>query len=441
MKLKRALSFVLSALIMASALTACGGNPSAGSSGAASGSASASSQSPAANSGKTEISFWTLDTRQKAVDDAVKEFEAKNPDITVKVSYASTDGQKQNLKVAASSNTLPSMWFNWGGSLGGYYSDNGLTYDLTQYAKDNGWDKKFQLSALQLCTRSNQLTGYPTSLNMLGIFYRKDIFQKYNISVPKTFDEFEQACATLKKNGVTPMSAAGKNGWHVMRWVEALVEHFAGPVAHDSLDTFNTSWAGNPAVIQALNKYKEFADKGYFPKGFVTANPDDARLNIYSGSAAMDIEGEWLDSQIVGDKQNMDLYGYFPFPAGGTNRMSAFAEMTQFNKNLTKEQLDACVKFTEFYNSDEIANKYPDCFNLPLPVVGAAVPSTLPHIGTMLSDMNKNGIFTITDQCLPTEVADALFKAQDSIATGGMTADQGAKSIQDAIDKYKAANE
>lgn len=440
MKLKRTLSLALSALVMVSALTACGGNSSStGSSNT--GSNSASNNQSASNSQKIQVSFWTLNTRQTAVDEAIKEFREKNPNISVTASYASTDGQKQNLKVAASSNTLPSMWFNWGGSLGGYYSDNGLTYDLTQYSKDNGWDKKIQSSALKLCTRDNKLTGYPTSLNMVGVFYRKDIFKKYGITVPKTFDEFEQACATLKKNGVTPMSAAGKNGWHVMRWVEELIEHYAGAQTHDSLNLFQTSWAGNTAVIQALNKYKEFVNKGYFPKGFVTANPDDTKLDVYSGKCAMDIQGEWMDSYITKDKQNMDLYGYFSFPNGGTNRMSAFAEMTQFNKNLTKEQLDACVKFTEFYNSDAIANKYPGEFNLPLPLIGAKAPSTMVHINDMLSDMNKNGIFTITDQSFPPEVADVLFAAQDSIATGGMTAEQGAKSIQDEIDKYKAANQ
>ena len=438
MKLKKTLSVAMSALIMSSALAGCGGSGSSGSSGS---SGAASAAQSAAGSQKLEISFWTLSTRQKAVDDAISQFEAKNPNITVKASYASTDGQKQNLKVAASSSTLPSMWFNWGGCLGGYYSDNDLTYDLTQYSKDNNWDKKFQSAALKLCTRDDKITGYPTSLNEVGVFYRKDIFKKYNVNVPKTFDEFEQACATLKKNGVTPMSAAGKNGWHVMRWVEQLIEHYGGAQTHDSLDLFKTSWAGNTAVVQAFTKYKEFVDKGYFPKGFVTANPDDTKLNVYAGKCAMDIQGEWYDSNIVGDKQNMDLYGYFPFPNGGTNRMSSFAEMTQFNKNLSKDQLDACVKFMDFYNSQEMADKYPDCFNLPLPVIGAKTPASMVHVNAMLDDMNKNGIFTITDQCLPTEVANFLFSAQDSIAAGSMTPQQGAKSIQDAIEKYKAANQ
>lgn len=446
MKPKKFLCLILASLITVPMLAACAGKSSSSSEASSGTSSSGSSSSEAASSatsasGKATVTFWTLSTRQTAVDEAVKEFQAKNPDITVKASYFSTDGIKQALKVAASSKTLPTCWFNWGGALGGYYSDNDLTYDLTQYAKDNGWDKKFQPSVLQLVTRDGKVTGYPTSLNEIGVFYRKDIFQKYNVSVPTTFDQFEQACATLKSHGVTPISTGGKNGWHVMRFVELLIEYYAGADTHDSLDTFKTSWAGNKAVIQALAKYKEFADKGYFPKGFVTADPDNVKTNLYDGSCAMETEGPWWDSYVISDKQDMSKYDYFPFPSGGKNRMSAFAEMTQFRKGLSSDELGNAMKFTSFYNTESFAEKYPGQFNLPLPLIGAKIPSNTPHVAKMLSDMNKNGTFTITDQAFPPEIADVLFAAQDSIATGSMTPEQGAKNIQDAIDKYKAANE
>ena len=38
--------------------------------------------------------------------------------------------------------------------------------------------------------------------------------------------------------------------------------------------------------------------------------------------------------------------------------MSAFAEMTQFNANLTDEELDACVKFMDYYYDDENVSNY-----------------------------------------------------------------------------------
>ncbi|MCQ5187619.1 ABC transporter substrate-binding protein, partial [Streptococcus parasanguinis] len=87
------------------------------------------------------------------------------------------------------------------GSLGGFYAENGLTYDLTDYARENKWEEKFTQTSMDLCTLDGKLSGYPTSYNVLGVYYRKDIFEQNGIEVPTTFEDFEAACAKLKENG------------------------------------------------------------------------------------------------------------------------------------------------------------------------------------------------------------------------------------------------
>ena len=386
----------------------------------------------------TEVTFWTLNTRQNAVDPIVEAFNSENTDVHVTASYYDTDGLKDACKVAASSDTLPSMWFNWGGSLGQFYVDNGKTYDLGTYAEENGWSDKFTDASLSLCTLSDQLCGYPTSYNALGVYYSKAIFEECGIEVPTTFEEFEAACATLKENGYTPMAAAGLNGWHVMRWVELLVEHYAGAELHDDMNSFTESW-NNDAVVQALTKYKEWVDAGYFPEGFLTADPNDTIMSFGSGQCAMDIQGQWYDGQLIQNGLDVNNYGVFPFPSGGDNRMSAFAEMTQFNVNLTEEELDACVIFMDYYYSDENVAQYGEYYNLPLPKEGATAPEEQVNVDAMIETSNTNGTFTITDQAFPTEVADVLFNAQDAIANNQMTPEEAAANIQTAIEAYLAS--
>ena len=86
-------------------------------------------------SAATEVSFWTLSTRQNAVEPIVEAFNEANPDIKVTASFYDTDGIKDACKVAASSDTLPSMWFNWAAVLESFYEENGKTYDLTSMRK------------------------------------------------------------------------------------------------------------------------------------------------------------------------------------------------------------------------------------------------------------------------------------------------------------------
>ena len=112
-------------------------------------------------------------------------------------------------------------------------------------------DEKFTQTSMDLCTLDGKLSGYPTSYNVLGVYYRKDIFEENGIAVPTTFEEFEAACAKLKENGITPISTAGLNGWHTMRFVELLIEHYAGSELHDKMNTFDESY-DNDAVYRLL---------------------------------------------------------------------------------------------------------------------------------------------------------------------------------------------
>lgn len=99
-----------SAMVISMALSGCGSD-------GGSETKESSTQGEGAKSGATEVTFWTLNTRQNAVDPIVEEFNKQNEDVHVTVSYYDTDGIKDACKVAASSKTLPNMWFNWGGSL------------------------------------------------------------------------------------------------------------------------------------------------------------------------------------------------------------------------------------------------------------------------------------------------------------------------------------
>lgn len=388
-------------------------------------------------SAATEVSYWALSSKQEGVEQIVEEFNAANPDVVVTVSFYDTDGIKDACKVAASSDTLPSMWFNWGGSLGQFYVDNGKTYDLTAYAEEHGWYDTFSSGALNLCTLSGKLSGYPNAYNVLGVYYNRTIFEQLGISVPTTFEEFEAILPVIKEAGIFPMETGGLYGWHTMRWLELIIEHYAGQELHDQLQAFTTSWDCE-AVTQAFTKYKEWCDAGYFPDGFLTLDPNDTILNMGMGASAMVLEGQWYDGSILGNDLNLEDYGVFAFPSVDSNRMSAFAEMTQFNANLTEEELDACVRFNDYYFSDESVEKHSNFIILPLPKNGSKGSPDQIYVDKMIAMSNENGTFTITDQAMPTEVADVLFSCQDAVALGEMAPEEAGPAIQAAIETYKA---
>lgn len=445
MRLRRLTAMVLAGMMVSSiALTGCGQSSGESTESIASTAGAGTTAAPSADAGSTskgsdgevmELTFWTLDDRKEAAEPIVKEWNDTHEDVKIILSIYNTDGIKDACKIAASSGTLPNMWYNWGGSLGSFYEENGLTYDLTEYAKENDWNNKFNEASLSLCTFNGKLSGYPNSYKAMTIYYKRALFEKCGLEVPTTFEEFEQVCATLKENGITPISTGGLYGWHTMRFVELLVEHYAGAELHDKMNTFEESF-NNEAMVQALAKYKEFCDKGYFPEGFATQDPNDTLLALATDQCAMDIQLPSYDAKL--NKNDLDPadYGVFAFPSGGTNRMSAFADMTQFSAKNTKEELEACIEFIDFYHSPEIVEKYTNGFSMPLARLDAKMAADQPNVPRIMELSAESGVFLITDQALPTEVADVLFNAQDAIANGQMTPEDGAKNIQAAVEAY-----
>ena len=395
-------------------------------------------QKPAASDGENEkvkITVWFSSDAMAVKEEAVAQFNAVHDDIEVVASFQSTDGLKDALKAAASSDTMPTCWRTYGGSIGGYFVDNDLCYDLTDYAAANGWDSHFTSSALNLCRYDGKLFGYPNSYNVISMWYSKPIFEQNGIEIPTTFEEFEAACDKLVANGVTPISTAALYGWHTMRLVELLVEYYAGAELHDQLNAMQASW-DCPEVIQALTKYQEWSQKGYFPEGFLTADPDTTRYSVFSGKAAMDIDGQWFDSYIIDDGMNMDDFGTFAFPEA---RLSSFVEMFQFDKNISEAELKAVMEFLDFYMGDEFVNEHSSGYNMPLPVQGSKAPADQVHIDGIFAVSDEVGSFTVTDEALPSEVIDTLFNVQSAIANNEMTPAEGAAAIQTSIEAYQAS--
>jgi raffinose/stachyose/melibiose transport system substrate-binding protein len=394
----------------------------------------------AAQDEDVSITVWTLSSRIEGVEAILDEFKAEHPNIDIEVVFADASTHQNNLKIAAASGTLPTVWFNWGGTLGGYYVENDLTYDFTEYAEENNWDEKFDSAGMGIMTLHDQLSAYPTSLSMVGVFYRADIFEKYGLEEPTTFEEFEAILETLKENGECPLSTAGSagGGWHLMRTIEQLLEHYAGPELHDAMNNLEESW-NNEAFIQTLATYQEWAEKGYFNEGFVTAPPEEALTKLYSGECVMDFEGQWAERNILQAEQDNSLYGVFPFPNGGTNRMSAFGEGYQFNADVSDAELAAGMAFMDYYYGLETVEAHPTNYKYPMPVIGVGLPEEYIHTADMLEAVSENGTFTIGDQALPKELADALFNVQDMVGLGMATPEEGAVAMQEAVEQYLAS--
>ncbi|MCL2839383.1 MAG: ABC transporter substrate-binding protein [Defluviitaleaceae bacterium] len=385
------------------------------------------------------ITWWDLNEHLTGIDSIIASFESQNPGITVTTAGHSNETLHQNLQISAMNDTLPSMWFMWGGALGGRYVQYGVSRDLTSFANANNWNQVFTPASLQLATLHGELAGFPRAMNILAVYYRRDIFEDLGLSHPTTMAEFHTLVETIHAAGITPINTASVPGWHIMRLWEQFLEHYAGAVQHDQLQIFEIPWEGNQAVIDSFATFQRYAQSGFFPDGFISMEAGDLTLLLYPGFSAMQIEGPWFDSSIINDQQDIELYGIFPLPNGGTNRLSAFGEMYMFNDNLTDEELEAAVAFLHYFFEQHNVDTHPNLFGVPIPQIGreGGIPAEQVNVPAIFATGSVNGTFTISDQALPPIVVDALFNVLDYVALGTMTPEEAAAFMQRGIERHQ----
>lgn len=127
-----------------------------------------------------------------------------------------------------------------------------------------------------------KLVGIPQEVVAYGLFVNKDLFDKYNLQLPETPEEFLECCRVFQQNGIeTPV---GANRW----WLETFV------LAQAYADLYN---GGNTeAEIEALNngqaKYSDYMRPGFeFLQELIDKGYIDAEKALVSEA----IEGERED--------------------------------------------------------------------------------------------------------------------------------------------------
>ncbi len=131
-------------------------------------------------------------------------------------------------------------------------------------------------------TIDGKLVAIPQEVVAYGLFINKDMFDKYNLELPETPEDFLECCRVFKENGIeTPV---GANRW----WLETFV------LAQAYADLYN---GGNTdAEIAALNsgerKYSDYMRPGFeFLKEMIDRGYIDAEKALVSEA----IEGEGAD--------------------------------------------------------------------------------------------------------------------------------------------------
>ena len=390
-------------------------------------------------SGSADLRLFGYDNEEQAgrLRTVLQEYMDANPGVKVKLDTLPGSGAAvypDKLRTELLGGKGPDAFRIWGGELARPFITAGQVAELDAYYDQYGWDEKIAKGAIEGMSHEGKKYGVPVLASSIGVYYRKDIFKKVGITVPKTYAELEEINDKLLKAGYVPVSTGGKFGWDPMRIFEYLLEHTAGPELHDALLRREESW-DRPEVVEAFTLFKKWVDRRWFNEGFLALVPDDAYTALTQGKAAMIFTGQWQENNIAAADQDVKNYGTFIPPTDHEPlRFSGFVEGYMIPK--TTEDKDAAAKLLNHlvspgnpgkagYQYTPVLSDNPKAEQFPLAAQWAEWQS-------------EHSSYTIQDQAFPKELADAYFQIQSEITQGKVTPEQAAANMQEAIEAFDA---
>lgn len=235
--------------------------------------------------------------------------------------------------------------------------DQGKLVDVKKFLQENNKYNNFHPTALKYQEFSDgTMYTLPLEYHVEMTWYNKDIFEKYNLTPPKTMDEWLQICKTLKDNGVTPISVDGVDRWPVQRYLAMIPFRETGNEYIVNLRDGKASM-GDATGMKGVKFLQEIGQ--YFNKGFAATDYATAQSMFLDGKSAMYYIGDWEISamQKAYDEGKID-YFYLPVTNDSKTKANEFCVNSGIGMAFNSETFDEKTKDFILYVIDNYGELY-----------------------------------------------------------------------------------
>ncbi|MCM3217853.1 extracellular solute-binding protein [Niallia taxi] len=295
---------------------------------------SSSTNESASSDGKTVIKFMHLwpEGSSKAqytiVNNIIKQYEKDHPDIKIQTEILGNEQYKDKIKVLSASNELPDVGVTWAAGYLKPFVEGNMLAPLDDKIESDFKDS-FVAGTTEAYAVDGKTYGLPLELNITPVYYNKEIFEKYNLEIPETYDQFVEVVKTLVDKGVTPITLGNKDRWTGSMWYMYLADRIGGSEALANAINRSGSFE-DPALLKAAEEVKKLVDMGAFVKGFNGLSNDEAKGYFMNEQAAMYLMATWeLPNYTTSPdvtQEFKDKVGYFKFPTyeGGKGDINSY---------------------------------------------------------------------------------------------------------------------
>lgn len=245
--------------------------------------------------------YFSVDSQVQELLDLAKLFNAVNPKARVSYVFVPYDQLPNKVVAAAAANSGPDVVVYNGPTIGNFV-DAKAVVDLTPYW--SAFKDKDLFAPAVVHSIGGKVYGVQGYVNLLGLWYNKDILDKVGVQPPRTIDELTAALAKVTAAGYKGITLTGKPNdqgeWQAYPWLSAYGWSYENP--------------SELAALQAFNLVAAWVQDGYLSRNVVTWEQVEPFQAFTVGDVAFCENGNW---QIGTAKASVKFnYGVVPMPSG-----------------------------------------------------------------------------------------------------------------------------
>ena len=375
-----------------------------------------------------KFSFWytalegdETDVVYKWNKENVDLFMAEHPNVEIETTIIGGNGggnYRTKLYTEIAAGNVPDFFMTWHGGNTKPMVDQGVLMSLDEVV-DNDAEFKSALdySKLALCTYDGTLYGLPDTVDVIGLFYNKAVFEENGLSVPKTYEDLLSAQEVLDSKKITTIGFGGKAGWQTgLVWQYIFMQlngydRYKQDILEKQIDLTDS------AYVEAMAKYRALYEAGVFGDNVLSIDPAEAKAKFLSGESAMLLQGSWALASLAAELG--DNLGFMTFPSvdgKDPSYMVAASKGYALSKDAPKEAVD----FMKFMYSPERQAAYAEMQvfipTINVPYDQAKLPAVMNDINGQLNESNLT--FVIWGDFLGEAFANELWSLIQGILSG-----------------------
>ncbi len=205
-----------------------------------------------------------------------------------------------------------------------------------------------------------EIYGIPIVGISQGVYYHKDVFDKYGLEEPETWAEFMEICQILKDGGETVLANGIAHTWNIQEilYVGFGGNFYGGEESRQALMAGEMKMTDEP-FVEAFRKVNELVP--FLPKGFESFTYYDMLFLFGNKEAAMIGGGSW-EISIWEEEYGLTDYGWFPFPVAKEGDPIQYVWHPDMGMALNKDSKNhaAALEYMQWLATEELAKLFMD---------------------------------------------------------------------------------